>query len=209
MPAANLRGINTLMLDFTDDPGVRQRPDGILRGHGIELRARAGGGRRGPDRHGRPLVIHRRPWLYEQFCGRIQKKIVDGVRALGAKVRVHICGNTRKSLDLLGQLGADILDVDSMVPIAEAREKSGPEQVLLGGIDPVRTLSHRYARAGRPRASANAIASPDRATSPAPGCEVPPEVPDAKPDCSRRISDNGGTGRLHDSGPIRNSRTNL
>jgi len=118
------------------------------------------------------------PRLYEQFLFPYQKKIVDGVHALGAKARVHICGNTRRSLDLLGQLGADILDVDSMVPVADAREKTRPAQVLLGGIDPVRTLSM-----GSPASVAESIRECYRVAGPryiaGAGCEVPPEVPDA------------------------------
>jgi uroporphyrinogen-III decarboxylase len=37
-------------------------------------------------------------------------------------------------------LGCDIVDLDHMVPIAEARSKMGPDQVLCGNLDPVSLL---------------------------------------------------------------------
>ena len=176
--ASNLRGINTLMLDFTDDPVfVNDLMEFCV---AMELTFARAQVEAGADiiGMGDPSSSIVGPHIYEQYLWPFQKKIVDGVRALGAKVRVHICGNTRRSLHLLGRLGADILDVDSMVPVAEAREKTGPRQVLLGGIDPVRTLSM-----GSPESVAQSIRECYRVAMPryiaGAGCEVPPEVPDA------------------------------
>lgn len=176
--AANLRGINTLMLDFTDDPVfVNDLMEFCV---AMELSFARAQVEAGADLIGMgdPSSSIVGPRRYEEFLWPFQKRIVDGIHALGAKARVHICGNTRRSLHLLGQLGADILDVDSMVPIAEAREKTGPAQVLLGGIDPVRTLSM-----GSPAGVAESIRKCYRIAGPryiaGAGCEVPPEVPDA------------------------------
>jgi uroporphyrinogen-III decarboxylase len=58
-------------------------------------------------------------------------------------VRLHICGNTGRSLESIGRLGCDIVDIDAAVPIADARKKMGPDQVLLGNLDPVRVLRDR------------------------------------------------------------------
>ena len=49
--------------------------------------------------------------------------MVDGLHALGARVRLHICGNTWRILNDMGRLGCDYMDVDSMAPVAEARQK--------------------------------------------------------------------------------------
>ena len=72
---------------------------------------------------------------------------------MGLMVRMHICGNTRPVLAELGRLGCEIVDLDYMVPVAEARAAMGPEQVLLGNIDPVGVL-----RNGAPDAVTRAIA---------------------------------------------------
>jgi uroporphyrinogen-III decarboxylase len=37
-------------------------------------------------------------------------------------------------------LGADIIDIDSMVPLEGARADAGPDQVLLGNLNPVSEL---------------------------------------------------------------------
>ena len=81
-----------------------------------------------------------------------------------------------RSLELLGQLRADILDVDSAVPIGEARRRTSAKQVLLGGIDPVRALS-----LASPPEVTERIAACYREAGPryiiGAGCEVPPETP--------------------------------
>ena len=101
---------------------------------------------------------------------------MDGLHAAGAKVRLHICGNTRRSLEAIGKLGCDIVDIDSQVPLAEAREKMGPRQVLLGHLDPVRDLCN-----GTPQSVTERVAECHRLAGSrfivGAGCEVPRETP--------------------------------
>ena len=80
------------------------------------------------------------PQIYDEFVWPYEKKLVDGIHALGGKVRLHICGNTRRILEGMGKLGCDIVDLDSMAPISEARQKMGPNTVLLGNLNPVTVL---------------------------------------------------------------------
>ena len=186
--ASNLRGINTLMLDFTDDPAfVEELMEFVVQ---VELRFARAQVEAGADviGMGDPAASIVGPRHYARFVWPYQKKIVDGVRALGAKVRVHICGNTRRSLDLLGQLGADILDVDSAVEICEARRRTGSEQVLLGGIDPVRTLSLGTPELVRERIAACFEQAGPRYVIGA-GCEVPPETPAENMEALARCAD--------------------
>jgi MtaA/CmuA family methyltransferase len=138
--AADLRGINTLMLDFYDDPDfVRDLFDFVLR---MELRFAEAQIAHGAEMIGigdaAASLIG--PRFYEQFVWPSEKRMVDGVHALGARVRLHICGNTRRILEGMGRLGCDIVDLDFLAPMAEGRERMGPDQVLLGNIDPVRVL---------------------------------------------------------------------
>jgi uroporphyrinogen-III decarboxylase len=118
------------------------------------------------------------PQIYEDFVWEYEKKMVDGLHALGTKVRLHICGDIRLILDSVGRLGCDLVDLDYMVPISEAREKMGPKQVLLGNIDPVRLL-----REGSPESVEAAIAECHRQAGPpyivGAGCEVPRDTPHA------------------------------
>ncbi len=174
--AADLRGINTLMLDFFDDPGfVRDLFEFVL---DLAIRFARAQVRAGADLIGvgDPASSLIGPRLYEEFVWPLQKRLVDAIHETGARVRLHICGNIRPILEPLGRLGCDIIDVDSAVSLAEARERMGPEQILLGNLDPVRTL-----RNGTPEEVAAAVAECRRAAGPryivGAGCEIVRDTP--------------------------------
>jgi MtaA/CmuA family methyltransferase len=138
--AADLRGINNLMTDFFDDPGfVTELFEFVLE---LELgfaraQLESGAELMGVGDAAASLVG---PKIYHEFVWPFEKRMMESLRALGARTRLHICGNTRPILGLLGQLGCDIIDLDWMVPLSEGRAAMGPHQVLLGNIDPVRVL---------------------------------------------------------------------
>jgi len=169
--AADLRGINRLMLDFYDDPAfVRDLFDFVLE---MELRfakaqVEAGVEIIGLGDAAASLVG---PQIYEEFVWPYEKKMVDALHAMGTKVRLHICGNISRSLAEVGRLGCDLVDLDYMVSVAEARRLMGPDQVLAGNLDPVAVL-----RAGTPESITAAVAQCHREAGPrfivGAGCEV-------------------------------------
>jgi MtaA/CmuA family methyltransferase len=174
--AADLRGINTLMMDFFDDPAfVRDLFAFVVE---LELRfareqIKAGADIIGVGDAAASLVG---PQIYEEFVWPYEKKLVDGIHALGGKVRLHICGNTRRILEGMGKLACDIVDLDSLAPISEARQKMGPGAVLLGNLNPVTVL-----RNGDPAGVATAVVDCHRQAAPrfivGAGCEVPRDTP--------------------------------
>jgi MtaA/CmuA family methyltransferase len=174
--AADLRGVNTLMLDFTDDPAfVRDLMDFVV---GMELsfaraQIEAGADLIGIGDAAASLVGPRR---YVEFDVPWSHRLIDGIHAAGARVRLHICGNTRRILKDMGRYGADIVDLDFLTPLDEGRAAMGPKQVLLGNIDPVRVL-----RDGTPESVRAAIAECHRHAGPryivGAGCEVPRGTP--------------------------------
>jgi MtaA/CmuA family methyltransferase len=174
--SADLRGINRLMLDFNDDPEfVRDLFEFV-----VELGARFGRAQveAGADvlGMGDPAASLVGPRIYEEVVWPYQKMLVDALHDAGARVRLHICGNTRRILGPIAHLGCDIVDIDSKVPLAEAREKLGPEQVLLGSIDPVRSVQN-----ASPAEVAAAVEECLRIAGPnfiiGAGCEIPPDTP--------------------------------
>jgi len=175
--AADLRGINNLMVDFMDDPEfVRDTFEFVLE---MEMRfakeqVAAGADIIGVGDAAASLVG---PRIYDEFVQPFERKMVDGIHALGAKARLHICGNTRRSLKGMGEMGFDIVDLDFPSPISEGRERMGFFQVLLGNIDPVRVL-----RNGTPDAVYQAIAECHNQAGEryivGAGCEVPRDTPD-------------------------------
>jgi MtaA/CmuA family methyltransferase len=138
--ASDLRGINRLMVDFYDDPAFVRDLFEFLVDNAIfcaKEQIEAGADIIGVGDAAASLVG---PKIYEKYVWSFEKKLVDGIHTAGGRVRLHICGNTRKILDGIGKLGCDIVDLDFLVPVREAREQMGPRQVLLGNIDPVRVL---------------------------------------------------------------------
>jgi MtaA/CmuA family methyltransferase len=174
--AADLRGINTLMTDFFDDPAfVRDLFAFVVE---MEMRfareqVKAGADIIGVGDAAASLVG---PQIYDEFVWPFEKKLVDGIHALGAKVRLHICGNTRRILDGIGRLGCEIVDLDSLAPLNEARQKMGASQVLLGNVNPVTVV-----RNGTPESVTSAIAECHRQAGAryivGAGCEVPRDTP--------------------------------
>jgi len=176
--AADLRGINTLMTDFTDDPGfVRDLFSFTV---GMELafaraQIEAGVDVMGVGDAAASLVG---PRLYEEFVWPYEKQLVDGLHAMGTRVRLHICGNTRRILAGMGRLGCAIVDLDYPSPIAEGRAAMGPAQVLLGNLNPVRVI-----RDGDPAVVTAGLAACHREAGArfivGAGCEIPRGTPEA------------------------------
>jgi MtaA/CmuA family methyltransferase len=176
--AADLRGLNTLMLDFVDDPVfVRELFSFVVQ---MELRfakaqIEAGADIIGVGDAAASLVG---PRTYNEFVLPYEKRLFEGLRAMGTKTRLHICGNTRKIVGGMGQLAADIVDLDFLTPIEEARAVMGPHQILLGNLDPVRAL-----RDGTPESVAASVAECHRHAGErfivGAGCEIPRGTPEA------------------------------
>ncbi len=64
--------------------------------------------------------------------------LVDHIHKSGALAKLHICGNTEAILPQMISTGADIIDIDHLVPSMEGySDLLSPHQVLSGKADPV------------------------------------------------------------------------
>jgi MtaA/CmuA family methyltransferase len=174
--AADLRGLNTLMLDFYDDPGFVEDLFAFVVAMETEFaRAQitAGASLIGVGDAAASLIG---PRFYEKFVFDQERKLVGAIHGMGCLVRLHICGNTRRILRWMGQTGADIVDLDFLSPLEEARAAMGSERMLLGNIDPVRVL-----RDGEPDSIEAALAECHRQAGMryivGAGCEIPRGTP--------------------------------
>lgn len=78
------------------------------------------------------------PELYKQFAFKRQKKLVEHIHSEGALAKLHICGNTESILKEMIQTGADIIDIDHLVPTMKSFVSFlGKNQVFSGKADPV------------------------------------------------------------------------
>jgi MtaA/CmuA family methyltransferase len=174
--AADLRGINTVMLDFYDDPQfVRDLFEFVIEMELLFAKAQvdAGVDLIGVGDAAASLVG---PQIYQEFVWPYEKRLIDGLHAMGARARLHICGNTRFALEGMGRLGCEIVDLDFLSPVSEGRQKMGPDQVLLGNVNPITVV-----RAGKPEDVFRAVAECHRQAGPryivGPGCEIPRDTP--------------------------------
>jgi MtaA/CmuA family methyltransferase len=182
--SSDLRGINTLMVDFFDEPEFI----GELFGRTVEvaiqfarLQIAAGADVIGIGDAAASLVG---PKIYREFVWPWEKKLVDAIHEAGAMTRLHICGNTNPLLEDIALLKCTFVDIDSMVDLRHARAAM-PGQVIAGNLDPVRVVLQRDAQAVR-----DALRECQSAAGPqyiaAGGCEIPRGTP---PENLRAFSD--------------------
>ncbi len=189
--AADLRGINAVMMDFFEDPGFAtdlmtfcvETALGFAR-----EQIAAGADLIGLGDAAASLVG---PSVYEEYVWPLERRLVEGIQAMGGRVRLHICGNTTAILEGMGRLGCEIVDLDYMVSMAAAREAMGPEQTLLGNIEPAGVL-----RNGTPEAVRAALAACHGACGDpyivGAGCEVVRDTPHANLDAMAEYARAGG-----------------
>jgi MtaA/CmuA family methyltransferase len=175
--AADLRGVNTLMLDFFDDPAfVRDLFEFtvVMELRFAQAQIQAGADIIGVGDAAASLIG---PKLYYKYVQPYELKLVQAIQDAGAPVRLHICGKTAKLFRGMAATGAAMIDLDSMAPMDEARAEMGPDPVLSGNLDPVRVM-----RDGAPEEIEQALAACHRAAGDryivAAGCEVPAGTPD-------------------------------
>lgn len=137
---ADLRGINTIMTDFFEDPAFVRDLFEFVTELGLKFaraQIEAGVDLMGIGDAAASLVG---PKIYKEFVWPYEKRLIDGIHKMGAAVRLHICGDTRAILEDMGKLGCEMVDLDSLSPVALARERMGPGQIICGNINPVSVL---------------------------------------------------------------------
>ena len=175
--AADIRGINSLMMDLIDDPGFVRDIFEFL--YEVEMafareQVKAGAEIIGVGDAAASLIG---PGLYRDIVWDYEKRYIDTLHEMGVYVRLHICGNITPLLPMVSGLNADLVDLDSMVSVPEARKHLGDGQVISGNIDPVRVL-----RDLRPHEVFNALETCWNEAGrisymAAAGCEVPRDTP--------------------------------
>lgn len=176
--ATDLRGMQTLMMDLVDKPEfVGELMDWATDLEVAFARAQveAGCDIIGLGDAAASLVS---PQVYEEMVLPREQRIVAAIQEAGAVARLHICGNTRRLLPLMPRTGCEIIDLDYLFPIEEARPQMGPEPIILGNFDPVADLLHSTPQRVY-EVCAHCHAACGERHIVGPGCEVPPGTPKA------------------------------
>ena len=111
------------------------------------------------------------PKTYKEFELEYQRKQFD---AIPVPTILHICGNVDAIVDWMGRTGATILSLEPKASAKLAREKCGPDAILMGGVDTATTLFMKDADTVK-EGCEESIA--DGIQILAPGCAVAPGTP--------------------------------
>ncbi|MCF8009320.1 MAG: uroporphyrinogen decarboxylase family protein, partial [Halanaerobiales bacterium] len=116
------------------------------------------------------------PKNYNEFVLPYEKKIIKAVHNLGAKVKLHICGNINPLLEILLDTEADIIDLDWMVDFKRAVKIFEGKVSVNGNFDPVKILMQGSPKKVK-KAVKECIKLGDSTTFISAGCEVPASTP--------------------------------
>jgi MtaA/CmuA family methyltransferase len=117
------------------------------------------------------------PELYREFVFPLERSLVEHVHSMKALVKLHICGNTTAILpDMIGT-GADIVDIDHLVPsMGDYVPLLSEKQVVSGNSDPVSVI-----RDGNRETIGLSVRKCFKETKGrgivSAGCEIPPDTP--------------------------------
>jgi MtaA/CmuA family methyltransferase len=175
--AADLRGVTTFLMDLLDDELWACELMDMLVEVGVDFaraQIEAGSDTIGV---GDAIASQVSPEMYERLIQPREKRLIGAIQDMGARVRLHICGNTTHLLPGIADLGVDIMDVDHMVDMLTVRTALGEGVALCGNIDPASAV-----RMGSPEAIRESmlniyeeVGNPYMVGA---GCEIPSGTPE-------------------------------
>ncbi len=117
--------------------------------------------------------------LYTEIILPCEKKLFDGVRALGGTCVLHQCGNIASQIEFYPGTGADCISVDAGVAIGEVYELYRGRAVTAGNVDVVNTIfgGGEDAISDAVAACVGQIPDPFSGFILMPSCDLPPETP--------------------------------
>ncbi|UCC23096.1 MAG: uroporphyrinogen decarboxylase family protein [Planctomycetota bacterium] len=174
---ADLCGVEKALLSLMDEPEMFLEATKVITANAIAFalaQVRAGADMIGIGDAAAGLIG---PDLYVKYALPAEQQLVSAIHQAGASVKLHICGNINHIIQHMAKSGADIIDVDWIVPLGEARKLVGPEITLCGNFDPSAVLL----QAGPEdvaEAAKQCIDTGGEKFILMPGCEVPPVTPE-------------------------------
>lgn len=175
--AAELRGLNNIMIDVIDDPGFVRRLLAFTADVAIryaDAQVRAGADTIGMSDAAASLMG---PAFYRELLWPEQLRVLTAIRGYGAITRLHMCGNTNALLADMARLPADIVELDFPVVLPDARRILGPNRVILGNVSTIDDLLN-----GTPAQVTAATAHCHHTCGQyhivGAGCEVSPQTPE-------------------------------
>jgi MtaA/CmuA family methyltransferase len=140
--AAELRGINTIMEDFLDDPPFVRDLLAFCAEVAIAYapaQIAAGADTIGMSDAAASLIG---PKLYEEFLWPEQQRVLGTLQQRHPDVirRLHMCGRTDALIPKMRELPIDIYEIDFPANLAVARAGLGPDRVIAGNVSTITDL---------------------------------------------------------------------
>jgi MtaA/CmuA family methyltransferase len=178
--ACSACGVSDFMLLAVDDPDAAHRLLAHLTAVVIDFalaQVAAGAVMIGAGDAAASLVS---PPMYRDFALPYERQVCTAVHAAGSLVKLHICGNTEALLEDMVTVGADLYNVDHLVPLARAKAVYGAAGVCFkGNLDPVSQIMQSTPEAVRTAARHCLEAAAGARYMLSAGCEIPADTPDA------------------------------
>lgn len=189
--AADLRGLNRIMMDFFDDQEFVVELLDFITEQEIAFalaQIEAGADIIGIGDAASSLIG---PEIYGEFILPRTKKYFDAIHKAGALVRLHICGRIEPLYPHIGELEIDLIDVDSMNPLPEAREILGERPVICANLDPVAEVKNGTPESIRKRL-AETVEEVRLKFAVGAGCEIPRGTPEENLQAMREFAEKRG-----------------
>jgi MtaA/CmuA family methyltransferase len=173
---SDLRGLTETALDLVDEPDrVARALDAITEAALDFITAQLDAGAHCVG-IGDAFCSQIGPRLYRAFAFERERAMVERIHACGGIAKLHICGNTHAILPDMIATGADIIDVDHLVPSMEPfAHLLGPGQVFCGKADPVAVIQDGT-EADITAAVAECAQQAGGRCIVSAGCEIPPDT---------------------------------
>jgi MtaA/CmuA family methyltransferase len=169
--AADLRGISQMLMDLSDQPQwIADLLERCTENAIAFARAQVEAGALIIGL-GDAIASQISPRMYRMYALPYEQRIFAAVREMGAVPRLHICGNTSRILNNMAASGAEIVDLDWMVDLKQARQALG-DLIICGNLDPVSVFLQGDPQKVTAGVRANIEAAAPRWIS-AGGCEIP------------------------------------
>lgn len=138
--AADLRGVENFLCDLIEEPTLTGELMDVCVEVAIDFARLQVEGGVDTIGIGDAICSQMSVEMYHEFVWPRELRLVNAIRAMGAYVRLHICGNITHLLPFIARLDLNIVDLDWMVDMRHARETLGPHKVLAGNLDPVSVI---------------------------------------------------------------------
>jgi MtaA/CmuA family methyltransferase len=125
---------------------------------------------------------------YREFIKEKHHELISYIQSLGARVKLHICGNITHLLSDIREVGPDIVDLDSMVDMDEAHQLLGGEIVRCGNLNPVSVIQQKTPEEISREVKALCDKEKERKFILSGGCEITVQTPPENLMAMRRAS---------------------